>query len=266
MAQVNTTLTFALPEDQDSDQMHVYASSSKTGDYTQVLTTDYDYGETEIAFQLDETFWYKIQFNNTKTGIPGPMSDPVYGGSAAHASPFLAVSTRTDGANYATTQDVYEYSGLTPEDVPPNKISSALRRARALIDFRTAEMDLDRFDAFSTDTARRKYNATLRILKEAEINIALGNVYTNLSDDVIIESMRGDSSKSSGSISIGGTSLGGDALGERNENILYLSALGDKYFIIGERLLTSLDTNSVRLVPNELTIRVPRFRYPFNGR
>ena len=265
MTQVNATLTFSLPEDQDSNLIHIYASPAKEGVFEEVLTTDYDYGETELELTLDDAFWYKLQFENQDNSQLGPISEPVFGGSVNNASPFLAVGTRTDGANYATSQDLYDYSGLTPEDVESHKVSVALRRARAVIDFRTAEMDFNRFDAFDATTARRKYNASLRILKEAEINIALGNIYTNLSDDIIIESMRGEAPSSGGSVSIGGATIGGDSLGERNENILYLAALADKYYVIGERLLSSLDTNSVRLVPNELTVRSPRFRYPFNG-
>lgn len=266
MANQSAFLTFSLPEDLDSDQLIIKASTTEDGTYTTVATVDYDYGTTKYEFDfLDDTLWYKIQFNNSADNEAGPISDPVYGGTFTAAAPFLAVSTTTDGANYATSEDVYGYSGLIAEDISASRVSAALRRARAVIDFRTAEMGLDRFEVFDTDTARRKYNASLRVLKEAEINIALGNLYMNMSDDVIINSIREGSAGSAGAVNIGNTSVSGETLSERSENILYLATLADRYFRQGEQLLSSLDTNSVKLVGEDFTVRIPRFRYPFNG-
>jgi hypothetical protein len=266
MAVVNAVLTFALPEDVDSDVLALYASATKEGSYSLTQQLDYQYGQTQIEPPLfDDVFWYKIQFLDTANGTEGPLSDPVFGGTFSSSAPFLAVSSATDGANYATTQDVYDYSGLTSEDVPTSRISAALRRARAVIDYRTAEMGIERFVQFGTETARRKYNASLRILKEAEINIALGNVYQNLSDDRIIANSREGASASSNAISIGGTSVSGDDIADRSENIIFLATLSSRYFGTGELLLASLDTNSVRLVGSDLNIRMPRFLYPFNG-
>ena len=266
MALVNATITFALPEDIDSDVIELSTSPTKDGTYAAVEQAEYQYGTTHFEpTNFDDGLWYKIRFLNTENGTQGPYSDPVWGGTFSAAAPFLAVSSTTDGANYATTQDVYDYSGLTSEDIATSRVSNALRRARAVIDYRTAEMGIARFDQFDTDTARRKYNASLRILKEAEINIALGNLYQNMSDDRIIESTRAGSTSSSNAISIGDTSISGDDIADRNENILYLATLASRYFAQGELLLSSLDTNSVRLTLNELTVRVPRFRWPFNG-
>lgn len=266
MATQSAVITFSLPEDLDSDQLLILASATKDGAYSTVETVNYGYGETSYEFDdLDDTLWYKIQFRNSADNENGPISEAVYGGTFSAAAPFLAVSTTTDGANYATTQDLYDYSGLTAQDVSQSRVSNALRRARAVLDYRTAEMGLDRFEVFDTETARRKYNASLRILKEAEINMALGNLYTNMSDDLIIDNIREGEGAASGSISIGSTSVSGDTLAERSENILYLATLANRYFSQGELLLASLDTNSIKLVANDWIVRFPRFRYPFNG-
>lgn len=266
MAIVSATFTFALPEDIDSDQLLIYNCETEQGNYSIVTTVDYEYGTTFYEFdEVNEALWYKIRFNNSTDNESGPLSDPVYGGSFSNAAPFLAVSTSTDGANYASIADVYNYAGLTTEDIGSNRVSAALRSARAIIDYRTAEMDLSRFETFDTDTARRKYNASLRILKEAEINLALGNLYQNMSDDLIIQNKREGGVFAPGSVSIGGTSISGDDIASRSENILYLATLGARYEMYGNQLLASLDTNSVKLVATEFYVRVPRFLYPFNG-
>lgn len=266
MSLFNTTITFSLPENTGSNVLQLHESESQNGVYTLKANADYEYGITSFyATELNDARWYKVRFFNNNENIYSPFSDSVFGGTWVAAAPFLAVSSTSDGAHYATTQDVYEYANLTTEDIPTFRVSSALKRARAVIDFRTSEMDVQRFNDFDTDTARRKYNATLRILKESEINIALGNLYQNLSDDRIIANMRENSSAKVGSISIGGTSIGGDDLADRNESILFLATLSSRYFAQGEILLSSLDTNSVKLVGYDLAVRVPKFRYPFNG-
>ena len=266
MAQVDATLTFALPEDIDSNLLEIHESVVREGTYSLAEQISYQYGTTEVKPSvLDDAYWYKIRFKNTEDNTVGPLSEPVWGGTWSSAAPFLAVSTTTDGANYATTQDVYDYSGLTAEDVSTSRVSAALRRARAIIDFRTSEMGTERFDQFDQDTSRRKYNASLRILKEAEINIALGNLYQNLCDDRIIANAREGASSSSNSITIGDTQISGDDIADRSENIVFLATLSTRYFATGEVLLASLDTNSVKLVINDLTVRIPKFRYPFNG-
>lgn len=266
MALFNSTITFSLPEDTGSNVLELHEASSQNGTYGLKDSTSYDYGITAFAAtDLDDSKWYKIRFHNEGESTYSPFSDPVFGGTYAYAAPFLAVTSATSGANYATVQDVYEFANLTPEDVASFRVSAALKRARAVIDFRTSEMDFERFAEFDTDTARRKYNASLRILKEAEINIALGNLYQNLSDDRIIQNMRENASAKVGSVSIGNTSLAGDDLADRNESILFLATLSSRYFAQGELLLASLDTNSVRLTGYDLAVRVPKFRYPFNG-
>lgn len=263
----SATFTFALPDDALADRIYIYSSTTENGTYTLVTSAAYLYGTTQYLFAtLDTTLWYTINFLNTGATTFGPLSDPVYGGNYSSAAPFLVISSTSDGANYATTEDVYDYSDLTAADIEPEKVSKALRSARAMIDFRTASMNFQRFSFFTTEIARRKYNAVLRIIWEAEINIALSNVYTNLSDDVIIENKR-SGALGSGTLTVGGTSISADGLSERTENIVYLSTLAARYQVTGYRLLSSIDTNAVVLIsgdPNEL-IYGPRFRMPNPG-
>lgn len=248
MATQSATFTFALPEDPDSDQLLIYSSSTETGTYSLATTVAYTYGTTEYEYDsFNDTLWYKIKFNNSDDSEAGPLSDAVYGGNFANAAPFLAVSTTTDGANYATIQDVYEYSGLTATEATPDAVSKALRRARALIDHFCNEMSLDRYNIYDIEIARKKYNAALRILREAEINIALGVLYRSLSDDTILDGFR-NADNEVGGVSIGDTSLDGANTNiRRPENIAFLAALADRYSRTGRALLDALQPKSIAI-------------------
>jgi hypothetical protein len=274
MATQSAVLKFALPEDEESDQMRIYSSATKEGTYTLATTVSYEYGISTYEYdELDDTLWYKIQFHNTDDGESGPLSDPVYGGTFDNASPFLAVSTAYDGAHYATTQDVYDYSSLTTVDVSVSRVSQALRRARAVIDLKTADLNLNRFNrTFSTDVARKKHNATLRIVKEAEINIALGNIYRGLSDDLVMDRLRdalSGASIDSESVSIGQTALAGSSGLANPRHMAELNSLANRYLAIGAAMLNALQPPSVRMHylddDDGGFSKLPRFRFPFNG-
>jgi len=111
---------------------------------------------------------------------------------------------------------------------------------------RTAEIGIDRFTtSFETDTARKKYNASLRVIKEAEINFALGTIYKGLADEHLTDALN-DEAKAS-STTIGSTSitedpglLGGQAAG----NFL---ALSDNYNAQAAALLSSLYPPTVQI-------------------
>jgi hypothetical protein len=266
MAIQSAIFSFGLPEDIDTDQLLIYSSSSETGTYTLDSTVAYEYGESFYEYDsLNDTLWYKIQFNNSVDSESGPISEAVYGGNFAKAGPFLAVSTTYDGANYATTRDVYEYSGLTVTDVSSTKVSQALKFARSIIDYRTAEMSIDRYALFDNDVARRKYNATLQMIKLAEIHIATGHLYRTMLDDRILEDARTVSS-SAENISIGSTSISGGGLSSKPETLGYLSGLADKYTNAGSAILNSLAPASIRLTPQDPSRpKSPKFKLPFNG-
>lgn len=244
------TFTFALPEDADSNYIKLYDSDTETGAYSQVGSDiAYDYGTTKYLFEdLNESKWYKLQFYNSTDDQLGPLSNPVDGSDfSERTSPFLAISTRTDGAFYASTQNVYDYSGLTTADVSDERVSQSLRRARAIIDLRTAEMGLDRFtNTFDTDTSRKKYNASLRIVKEAEICFSLSMVYRGMADDKIMAGLRGDEEVFE-SISIGESTIAQDTGSMGSRSYMYLTELSIKYGNIGAALLAMLMPSSTVL-------------------
>ena len=253
-------LTFALPEDVDSNYLQIWSAATEEGVYSQVGSDiAYSYGETTYEFTtLNTTTWYKIRFYNLAETSYGPYSEPIYGGDWEESTrPFLAVSSTTDGANYATIQDVFDYSGLSSEDVSEERVSQALRRSRAIVDLRTADMGLDRFKyTFETDTARRKYNAALRVIKEAETCFALGMVYRGLSDDEVIDGIR--STEKLGSVSVGATSISVDRSKKGIENASYFSRLAQKYTLVGTSMLQLLAPTSIPLTWQEDESRIGR--------
>lgn len=271
MATQSAVFTFALPEDINSDQIRIFSSATKEGTYSLATSVDYEYGTTSYEYDtLDDVLWYKIIFNNSVDSEVGPWSDPVYGGDFSKASPFLAISTASDGANYATNQDVYDYATLTTADVTQARVSQALRRARSIVDLKTAALNLSRFTrTFDTDTSRKKYNATLRIVREAEINIALGNIYRGISDDLVMNDLRevlaGNDTSSEG-VAIGATSISSSSGLANPQHMSMLRQLANRYLSIGTAMLAALMPPSIRLhhEPDEF-VRSPRFTYPFNG-
>jgi hypothetical protein len=246
--------TFSLPEDTGSNKIKLFSSSTETGTYSQVGSDiDYSYGDTSYEFNaIDETKWYKIQFYNSSTLKLGPLSDAVYGGNfSTGATPALFVSTSTDGSNYATTQEVLDYGTLTTTDFSSSLISKCLRRARALIDYRTAEMGIDRYtDMFETEVARRKYNASLRIIKEAEICFTLAMAYRAKADDTIMANINSGEGTID-TLSIGATTISTDTGGNSTKNYFYLTDLSAKYANSGSALLAMLAPSSVFLSYND---------------
>lgn len=270
MATQSAVFTFALPEDTDTDQILIKSSTTKDGVFSTDATVSYEYGETTHEFDsLNDTKWYKIQFNNSTDGESGPESEPVYGGDFDKGKPFLAISTLSDGANYASNQDVYDYSTLTTADVTNSRVSQALRRARAVVDLRTAELDLSRFTrTFDTEPARKKYNAVLRIIKEAEINLALGNIYKGLSDDILMRDVRdtlGGTDTGFEAVAIGATRLSEGGGLSNVDHVTQLQLLGKDYFSEGNRLLEQIQPPSIRMHAQQNFRTFPLFRFPFNG-
>lgn len=270
MATQSAVFTFALPEDTDSDQLLIKSSTTKDGTYSTDATVSYEYGDTTYEYDsLDDTKWYKIQFNNSTDSETSPDSEAVYGGDFDKSKLFLAVSSLYDGANFASTQDVLDYSNLTLSDVTSGDVSTALRRARAVVDLRTADMNLDRFTrTFDTDPARKKYNAALRIVKEAEILIALGNLYRGMVDDLVVRNMRNDlagTEAPSQSVQIGPTSVSEGGTSAATRTLQDLLFLAENYNVQGLRLLGSLKPPSIRLHRSGDFVESPRFTLPFNG-
>lgn len=243
----NATFRFTLPEDKDVDQLVIQSSLTETGNYTDETTVPYEYGEVSYEYSnLDITKWYRIQFVNSVASESGPYSAAVYGGDINNSNPFLAIGSETEGANYASIMDVYDCSGLTPEDIASTRVSKALRSARAFIDLKTADMDIDRFkNNFSDNISVRKYNASLRVLKEAEINLAMSNVYKELSDNQIIERLR--SGEDITNVSLGGSNIGIEGNSGNATLMDSLLVLSDNYRDVALSLIKTLAPSSVSI-------------------
>jgi hypothetical protein len=267
MATQSAILKFGLPEDESSNQLLIYSSTTKAGTYSLAATVTYSYGETTYEYDaLDDTKWYKIRFNNSVVSEYSAYSDAVYGGNFSQSAPFLAISSGTDGAQFATIDEVYLYSGLNNSQVPRALVSQALHRARAIIDIKTIDFDIDRFtDEYESDVSRKKYNAQLQIIREAEINYALGHIYRGLSDDVVIASTSGTTNEKP-AVSVGGISLGTEGGLTNVQQMSLLAALGDRYLAVGAALLALIQPGSLRLTRTDYTtVRSPKFLFPFNG-
>ena len=243
----NATFRFTLPQDRDTDQLIIQSSLMEAGNYTTEATVTYEYGTvSHQLLDIDVTKWYRICFSNSSTSTSGPYSAGIYGGDINNSNPFLAIGSETEGANYASVVDIYEYSGLTPEDVPSTRVTKALRSARALIDLKTSDMDIDRFKTnFLDNVSARKYNASLRILKEAEINLALSSVYKELSDDQIIDRMR--TGEDVTSVSLGGSGMNIEGNVDNRSLMEVLLNLSDSYRDVALGLIKTLAPSVVPL-------------------
>lgn len=267
MAIVTASILFGLPEDKASDRVYIWSASTENGTYTQVESFSYLYAGRAIEYSsLDTEKWYKIQFANSVLSTTSPLSDPVYGGDYDNSRPFIAISTSFDGNNYSTTTDLYESSRLTTSDVSIASAKSALKTARAYIDLILSGTDLHKYSrAYSTDIARRKYNAQLEILKKVECGFALALLYKDMADDQIMKGVR-EQKKTFDNISIGQTSLSaGSAPKDYVQIAEFLDSQGQRYNAQAAGLLSTLLPTSIPLIYNaELKVRMTDV-YAFSG-
>jgi hypothetical protein len=266
----NATFTFSVPEDTGSNYMQLYSCSTKDGSYAQVGNDiAYEYGKTTYEYEsINAVLWYKIRFYNSADEQYSPYSEPVYGGDwSTNTKPFLAISTTTDGANYASIQDVRDFSGLNSDDVTDNRVSQALRRSRAIVDIKTSEMGIDRFVNFSSAVKRRKYNATLRIVKEAEINYTLGMIYRGMVDDLIIQESR-NQNKELSSLRMGQASLDLNQSSAGQGAYRQLERLSLLYTNRATVLLSMIQPSSISISYRDIynTGGLPKFLWPPNRR
>jgi hypothetical protein len=264
-------ITFSLPEDTGSNLIMVFTSATETGTYAAATPPSlvYHYGETVATIaDIDVAKWYKIQFRNSTTSKVGPLSEAVNGANWTNADkPEVFISTTTDGAYYATAQDVLDYTHGSLQAIitavgtgwSVTRIPDALKRARAVIDLRCAEMDLNRFTgSFTTEVARRKYNAALHVVKEAEINFALGALYQGLVDNKIsaniVSAIAGVDnagwdvvSVGQSSISMGNWKPGSGKQLDDSEAIQAIQTLATQYMKTAAALLSMLHPVTVRV-------------------
>jgi hypothetical protein len=248
MAIVKGILVHGIPENATYDLVKILESATETGTYTIVSTYNYSYGSRATEYSLlDTTKWYKIQFF-VSTGGSGAISDPVFGGDYDKAKPFVAVSTTFDGSGYASTSELYEKSNLTPADVTYSDSAKALKIARSYIDLITGDTGLRKFSyQFSSDVARRKYNATLELTKQAEINFALALIYKDLADDQIMRTVRLQEHKFD-SVSIGQTSISPNESQKNLQIAEFFDAQSQRYSVQAQNYLNALKPTSVNMM------------------
>lgn len=191
MAIVKRFISYALPEDVDSDKIQLWESSIETGTFTLDTTLNYSYGAraTEVD-SINTEMYYKIRFRNSEEGTNSAFSDVFFGGNTDEREPFATVSTSFDGAGYGTVSGVYATSNLSTSFVPVGDVQKALKISRAYIDIRTGDQGPNKYARdWGTDITRRKYNAQLEMIKACEENYALAIIYRNLADDQMTDTI-----------------------------------------------------------------------------
>lgn len=267
MSIVSGVLTFGLP-DSNFNKLLIYSGVAENSTFILNTTVDYNYPEQSYEYgNINEEAWYKIKFLDTISNKTTSLSDAVIGSGILRAKPFLVLNTTYDGASYNSAQDLYDYTNLTEADASTTKVDKALRKARAYIDLKVGDTTYNRFtNAYIGNIARRKYNATLELVKECELNLATSIIFKNMSDDQMMNQIRGTTT-SFGSVSIGQTSVTENSSKNPIEIANFLMAQASKYALEAAAVLNALVPSTVPLMYDNLRynfLNMPRFLYPWN--
>ena len=253
-----------IPDNIKSDKINVYTSTTSSGVFSLESTVSYSYPNKTIEYVIDEDKFYKISFTEESTGWLSPLSEVIYGSKIQNTVPPVTITSSTDGASFSTPDDVYELTKLTETDVSQKDVQYALTMARAYIDLKTTNLSIFRFSSFDTNTAKKKYNATIRILKDVEINYAASLIYRDLADNAILKNVL-DGKSTSQSISVGATSIGGIEDSSSTTIANYLDALSTRYASYAFGLLNSVMPNYTPLRYSENgTGYISRWSYIYN--
>lgn len=246
MASYSGYLLTGIPDNQNADQLLVASGLTSSGTFTLCATLDYSYPTKTTAYSIDESRWYKVAFKESTSAWVTPYSEAIDGSQILKATPSLAITSTYDGVSYSTPQDVYDRGNMTSADAPINDVSYAISVARAFIDIKMSTLSVNRFNGFSSAVAQRKYNATLKLLKDVEINFALSLVYKNLADDAIMSNVK-TNKKTSGAVSVGQTSINQIEGADTTTTAQYLDGLSVRYGNYASSLLDTLTPNYVPL-------------------
>ena len=246
MATFSGYFLVGIPDNIKSDKINVYTSTTSSGVFSLDNTINYTYPEKTVEYVIDEDKFYKISFSETSTGWLSPLSEIIYGSKIQTSTPPVTITSGSDGSSFATTDDVYELTKLTETDASVKDVKYALTMARAFIDLKTSNLSIFRFNSFDANTAKKKYNATIRILKDVEINYAASLIYRDLADNAILQNVI-DGKSTSQSISVGATSIGGIEDSSSTTIANYLDALSTRYASYAFGLLNSVMPNYVPL-------------------
>jgi len=264
MATVTAKLTLGLPDDNDSDQVKLYVSATETGSFTLDQTLTYSFGQEVIdSIVLDTTKWYKIAFNNTTSSVEGTQSEAVEGADWEKGKPFFAITSFFDSIPFAVPQDVYDASNLSATEYSIVKTQQALKIARAKIDIFLVEQESERYsEIYESGISKRKFNAQMVLIKEAEINYSLGIIFRDLADDQAITEIA--AARTLSNIKIGTTSIKHDI--NKVVTSLMLDNRSKTYEKRGDDLLNTLMPNGIELVYNRLGVNsASKFLHPTSG-
>src|SRR5574343_242292 len=240
MASYSGNITFSLPNDINSNQILIHSSTTESGVYSLDTTKTYSYLVAYLPFVIDDSKWYKIAFKNSSTGTQSPFSDALSGSGYLASKPTFSLSDKEDGVAFATVNDVYRKSHLTTSNVSQDEVQYCIDTARAYIDNLTSTSNIDRYNVVWEDSpSRRKYNATLKLFKEIEINLATSIVYKNLADDKLLQNSISNT-KTSTSVSVGQTSIGGISGPDSVDTVAFLDSLSQRYANYANSLLSTI--------------------------
>lgn len=246
MATYQGYLLISLPDNTNADNVLVYSSATSSGVFTLANTLDYVYPNKTVEYTVDDTLFYKVAFSESATSWVSALSSVIAGSKVLETAPSIAITSSYDGVSYSTPDDVYAVSNLTTEDVSNDDVIYAIATARAFIDLKTSSLSINRFNAFSNGVAKKKYNATLKILKDVEINFAISLIYRDMANKKIIEKVRNNTSSST-SISIGQTYINESQPADSVDIANYLDSLSSRYSTYALGLLDTVIPNYVPL-------------------
>jgi hypothetical protein len=142
-----------------------------------------------------------------------------------------------------------------------------LTSARAKVNLITADQELDKYtNLYDTDVANRKYNASLQVMKDAEIYFALGLMYRYLGDAQAEKVINDTTDNSSESISIGLTSISTASGDKRNASTKLFDDRAKSYDALAMSILSAILPNGIPVSYSDETIGGSKFLSPTTGR
>jgi hypothetical protein len=185
MSLVKRFITYQIPEDSGYNLLKIFESASEDGTYTLLDTLNYTYPNRATEYSAINTIkWYKIQFFNSTDGFSSPLSSPFFGGHYDDEAQFATITSTFDGAGFATVSGFYSTTNLNPDQIDVGDVSDAMRLARAYIDLVTYDQSPYKYSKnFGLETTRRKYNASIEVIKRSEIYFAAALIYQDMADD-----------------------------------------------------------------------------------
>lgn len=263
MATLIVKLAISLPDDTSANFVRLYKSDTLTGSYTLDQSLVYTYGlETIDAVTIDSVKYYKIAFYNSSTLVEGNLSDAVLGSVWQTGKPSVRLTSLYDGNPLSTSTDVYNESGLTTSDFTEVRVNSAIKASKARIDLLLGETAYEKYGINNeSNVSRRKYNAELEVLKQAEVSFALASIYQDMAAETIVENKTAGTSESR-VVSIGSATISSEDNPGGINVAKYLENKSEIYMKKGQDLLRTIAPPSVDLSYSGLGTSKSKFINP----